>query len=335
MQIDRRIAFPLIGLAAITLFGALGYVLIEGWSPVDALYMSVITISTVGFGEVESLSPAGRIFTIVLIVFGVGAVFYLISILAEGFLEGQFRQIFQRSAMQRTIARLEGHVIVCGYGRLGRVVVEEITQAGKAVVVIDEDPGLEAELDASGHPFVLGSAASDDILEAAHITSASALVVATSSEADGVFITLAARELNPKVRVYARGESEAGVRRLQRAGADQVTSPFQMGGARVAASILRPSVVDFLELSTERHDQSIDLEEIRVESGSELVGRSVGEVEARFGEVRIVALKDSSGQLTFVSGAGGEIASGGHIVLVGQRSALEELARAASGQKAS
>lgn len=335
MQIDRRIAFPLVGLAAITLFGAMGYVLIEGWSLVDALYMSVITVSTVGFGEVQALSPAGRIFTVVLIIFGVGAVFYLISILAEGFLEGQFRQIFQRSAMQRTIARLEGHVIVCGYGRLGRVVVEEITQAGKAVVVIDEDPGLEAELGASGHPFVLGSAASDDILVAAHITSAAALVVATSSEADGVFITLAARELNPGLRVYARGESEAGVRRLQRAGADQVTSPFQMGGARVAASILRPSVVDFLELSTERHDQSIDLEEIRVESGCELVGRSVGDIEARFGEVRIVALKDPSGQLAFVSGPGGEIEAGGHIVLVGQRSALEKLARAASGQKAS
>ncbi len=330
MRPDRRIFGPLVGLAVITLFGAVGYVVLEGWSFIDALYMSVITVSTVGFGEVQELSGPGRIFTILLILGGVGAVFYLVSIVAEGLLEGQYRKIFQRSAMQRAIEKLEGHVIVCGFGRLGRVVVEEITRAGKAVVVIDQDTRLEAELDASGTPFVIGSAASDEVLEAAHIGTASALVVATSSEADGVFITLAARELKPGIRVYARGESEAGVRRLQRAGAHQVTSPFQMGGARVAASILRPSVVDFLELSTERHDQSIDLEEIRVDAGSALVGQRVQDIEAELKDVRIVAMKDEAGVLDFISGDGAVIGAGVHIVLVGQRRSLDRLARSAT-----
>lgn len=328
---QQKIALPLVGLLAITLFGAAGFVLLENWSWLDALYMSVITVSTVGFGEVEELSGPGRAFTILLIVGGVATVLYLGSVLAEGFLEGQFRRIFLRSAMQRAIEKLRGHVIVCGYGRLGRVVVEEIRRAGKAAVVIDEDQSLEGELDAAGIPFVIGSAASDDILVAAHIATASALVVATSSEADGVFITLAAKELNPAVRVHARGESEPGVRRLQRAGADQVTSPFLMGGTRVAASILRPSVVDFLELSTEKPDQSIELEEIRVAEGSDLVGRAVKEVEAELKDLHIVATKTENRGVELVSSDGvTAIAAGEHLIVVGQSKALHELARLAS-----
>lgn len=327
----RRIALPLIALFAITLFGAGGFVVLEGWSWLDALYMSVITVSTVGFGEVEELSGPGRLFTIFLIVGGVGAVLYLVTILAEGFLEGQFRRIFHRSAMQRAIEKLRGHVIVCGFGRLGRVVVEEIRRAGKEVVVVDEDASLENQLDELGIPFVIGSAASDEILLAAHIGTASSLVVATSSEADGVFITLAAKELNPSVRVHARGESEPGVRRLQRAGADQVTSPFLMGGTRVAAAILRPSVVDFLELSTETPDQSIELEEIRIADGSPLVGRSVSEVEAELKDLHIVATKTEERGVALLPAAGvTTINAGEHLIVVGQSDALRSLARSAA-----
>ncbi len=330
MRVERRIVVPLVGLLAITLFGTAGYVVLEGWTWGDALYMSVITVSTVGFGEVQELSGPGRLFTIFLIIGGVGAALYLLSILAEGVLEGQFRRIFQRSAMQRAIGKLHGHVIVCGYGRFGRVVVDEIHRTGRPLVVIDEDASLEPELDQAGIPFVIGSAASDDVLESAHISTATALVVATSSEADGVFITLAAREMNPGIRVHARGESVAGVRRLQRAGADQVTSPFQMGGTRIAAAILRPSVVDFLELSTERHDQSIDLEEVRVADGSSLVGRAVADVEAEFKDVRVVAVKSDDGALDLVPGEGGVIRADEHLILVGRRSALDRFAQSAS-----
>lgn len=330
MSVDRRIAVPLVGLLVITLFGALGYMVLEDWSWIDSLYMSVITVSTVGFGEVRDLSGPGRLFTIVLIVGGVGAALYLLSMLAEGVLAGQFRRIFQRSAMQRAIEKLSGHVIVCGYGRFGRVVVDEIRSAGKDVVVIEQNPALESELDKAGLSFVIGSASSDEVLAAAHIGTAADIVVATSSEADGVFITLAARELSPKIRVHARGESEPGVRRLQRAGADQVTSPFQMGGNRVAAAILRPSVVDFLELSTQRRDESIDLEEIRVDEGSSLVGRLVGEVEAEVKDVRIVAIKNDERGIGLVPSEEAVIEAGEHLILVGQRDTLARLARAAS-----
>ena len=331
-RLGDRVFIPVLGLLLITIAGAAGFVLLEGWSWIDALYMSVITVSTVGFGEVQELSPAGRLFTVLLIVGGVGAVLYLVSILAEGVVEGQFRRIFQRSAMQRAIEKLQGHVIVCGYGRFGQVVTEEIRDAGREVVVIDENSAREAELDQAGMPFLIGSASSDEVLLRAHVTEAEALVVATSSEADGVFITLAARELNPGIRVYARGESEPGVRRLERAGADRVVSPFQMGGSRLAASILRPSVVDFLELSAARDEDSIDLEEIRVAPGSSLVGRRVEDVEAEMEQVRIVAVKGEGRRLELASRDGGGIEQGQHLVVVGNRAALDRFARAAGAR---
>lgn len=329
MKLDDRLFVPLVGLLLITLVGAAGFVALEGWSWIDALYMSVITVSTVGFGEVRELSREGRLFTIFLIAGGVGSALYLVSILAEGVVEGQFRRIFQRSAMQRAIEKLQGHIIVCGFGRFGQVVTDEIRDAGRAVVVIDQDPAMESVLDRAGIPFLIGSASVDEVLVRAHIKTAEALVVATSSEADGVFITLAARELNPGIRVYARGQSDPGVRRLRRAGADRVVSPFQMGGSRLAASILRPSVVDFLELSSDRDELSIDLEEIRVADGSALVGRRVADVEAEMKQLRIVAVKLDGHPLELVPSEGATIEAGHHLVLVGARAALARLSKQA------
>jgi voltage-gated potassium channel len=326
MQVDRRLIYAFLGLLAITLFGTVGYVVVEGWSWLDSLYMAVTTVSTVGFGEVHELSPRGRVFTMVLILGGVGAVFYLLSVLAEGVLEGHLRRLFMRSAMQKAIDKLEGHVIVCGYGRFGRVVVEEISRAKAPIVVVDQDPALEPELGASGLNFVIGSGSSDEVLQHAHVGSASAIVVATASEAESVFITLAARELNPSIRVYARGESEAGVRRLIRAGAHQVASPFQMGGLRVAAAIRRPAVVDFLELSSPRREESIDLEEIRIAPDSSLAGQSLAEVEAGLGRLRIVAIKRDGQSLRLVPQLDARIGPGDHLVVAGHHDALDRLA---------
>ncbi|MBM4267767.1 MAG: potassium channel protein [Deltaproteobacteria bacterium] len=325
MPVDRRLIFACLGLLAITVFGTLGYVLVEGWPWFDALFMTVTTVSTVGFGETHPLSPGGRLFTILLIGSGVGAVFYLLSVLAEGLLEGHLRRLLARTAMQRAIDKLKGHVIVCGWGRFGRVVVEEVRRGGAEVVIIDQDPDLEAELSATGLGFVIGSASSDEVLERAHVGTATAIVVATASEAESVFITLAARELNPKIRVYARGESEAGVRRLIRAGAHQVASPFLMGGLRVAAAVRRPAVVDFLELSSSRREESIDLEEVLISPGSALAGRRLSEIEVEVGRLRIVAVKRSE-SLRLVPTLDTQIAAGDHIVVAGQHEGLDRLA---------
>ncbi len=247
MSAGRRFLLAVVGIAALTVLGALGFMLIEGMSVIDAVYMAVITISTVGFGEVKPLSPVGRLFTIGLIVTGVGTAFYLLVTAAELVIEGRLREFLEKTAMDRKIHQLEGHVIICGFGRFGRVVAEELTRNNVPVAVIDSDAGKEAELSRLGMLYVIGSALEDEVLERAAIRTARAIVVATASDADNVYITLSAREKNPGIQIHARGESEPGLRRLRLAGADRVISAYQWGGMRIAASIVRPSVVDFLE----------------------------------------------------------------------------------------
>jgi voltage-gated potassium channel len=325
-----RIAYGLAALAVIVAFGTAGYVAIEGWPALDALYMTVITVATVGYREVHPLSRAGVVFTMLLIGVGVGGALYLLTQLAEFVVDGRLRADLRRRRMERGIGKLTGHIVVCGYGRFGRVVAEELRRARETVVVIDLDPAREAELASAEIPHVIGTAASDETLALAGVARARAVVVATSSDADNVFITLAARELNPAVQIYARGESDAAARRLERAGACSVTSPFRIGGQRVAASILRPSVVDFLEIGRPRQGGEIDLEEVRVGAGSTLVGKSVSELEDAALGVRVVALKRAGEAILLAPDASATVGAGDHVVVIGARSPLLRLAESAA-----
>jgi len=325
----KRAFVALCSLAGATLFGALGYRLIEGWSWLDSLYMSVLAISTVGFREVAPLSSNGKLFTIALIGLGVGVVLYFLSVLVELVVEGRLRDTLRKDLMARNMERKKNHVIVAGFGRFGRVVVGDLLQAGRSVVVVDPDASLDAELAAIGIPHIVGTASNDDALHHAGIDGAAAIVAATPSEAENVFITLAARELNPHISIHARGESESAARRLRRAGADSVTAPFQMGGSRIATSILRPSVVDFLEILSPQTGPEIDLEEIRVEKGSELLGASVQGVERSSGNCRVVAMKPRDASMRIVPEAEATIGEGDLLVVIGEREALLKLARRA------
>jgi voltage-gated potassium channel len=250
---------------------------------------------------------------------------YLISVAAQLVFEGRLREFFQRSAMQRRIDGLDRHIVVCGFGRFGRVVTEELLAAGESVVVVERDPALTAELEALGVPFLIGPA-SDEQLERAGLARARALVAATGSDAENVFITLAARELSPELEIHARGETEAAARRLQRAGASRVTALFRTAGQRAAASLLQPNVVDFLEISRPRQGEPVDLEEIRVCAGSGLVGRTLAEVEAGCAGVRVIALKRREGSIRVAPEAGARIDADDHLVLIGERERLVELA---------
>jgi voltage-gated potassium channel len=326
---DRRLVTPLIGLGLVTAGGTVGFRLIENHSWIDALYMSVITLSTVGLGEVEPLSPAGRLFAVGFIIVGVGFALYAISVEAEALVEGGLTNLFERRGMMRSIERMSGHTIVCGYGKFGRIVSEELQRAGTQIVMIEVDSTREAELTEAKLAFILGTAAQDDVLERAGIKQADVIVVATSSESENVFITLAARELNPQIRIHARAESESGIRRLRRAGADQVVSPHQMGGLRTAASILRPTVVDFLEISRPNLGDEVDLEEIRIDTGSEIVDREVRELEAETSALRIVALKRHGAAIQLVPDPAYRVEAGDHLVVIGKRPQLNELANRA------
>lgn len=322
----RRFVIAVAGLVILTAAGTLGYIAIERMSLLEALYMTVITLSTVGFGEVKPLSAAGRVFTMGLIVVGVGTVFYLLATAAEIIIEGRLREYLGATAMHRRIHNLQGHVIICGFGRFGRVVAEELLRNQVPMVVIDADPDKEEELARLGIMHLLGDAMKDDVLEDAGIRAARAIVVATANDADNVYITLSAREKNPSITIHARGESEAGIRRLQLAGATQVISAYQRGGMRVASTILRPSVVDFLELSAPGRGDEVDLEQIRVAPASPLAGKAVEALERETRKLRIVALKCGSDPITLIPDPATVIHSGDLLVVIGDRSSLKRLA---------
>jgi voltage-gated potassium channel len=224
-----RVVRAVLGLLAISAFGTFGYMAVEELPFLDALYMTVITIATVGYGEVAPLHTEGRIFTIVLIVAAASTAAYMFTQIAQVLIENSLRDVLTRRAMHKKVAELANHVIICGFGRMGHVVAEEVSRNGVDLVIVENDPAREPALVESGYPYILGSAASDEVLLRAGLQRARAIVVATASDPDNVFITLSARELNPSVRIHARGESDTALRRLEQAGAHQAISAYHMG----------------------------------------------------------------------------------------------------------
>ncbi len=332
----RRLLMAALGLVVLTTGGTVGYMVIEEMPLLDAAYMTVTTLSTVGYGEVHPLSPDGRIFTMVLIALGVGNAGYLLGSIASLVVEGQLRNVLRGNAMQRRIDALNDHVIVCGFGRFGRVVATELSANHTAVVVVDADPQKEIELRRTDFAYVIGDALTDDVLEQAGIRRARALVAATASDPNNVFLTLSARERNPAIRVHARGESDGGLRHLRLAGADQVISAYQSGGIRVATAILRPSVVDFLEVSLPGRGDEVALEEVRVGVGSELTARSLRAIEADSPRLRVVAWKRGGDTpLRLIPDPETTVEGGDLLVVVGERPALDLLARRALGRDTS
>jgi voltage-gated potassium channel len=331
--LPRRFLVPLAALIALTTLGTAAYVVLEGLSLVDALYLTTVTISTVGYGDIVPKTPAGKLLTVTLIFLGVGVALYWLGTLAELLVEGKLRELLGRNAMQRELSKFHGHVIVCGYGRFGRAVVEELTRGRARCVILDSNPALRDDLEAEGVPYLIGSALSEDVLESARLAHAKAIVLAIPSDSDNVFITLSARERNPAIRVHARAESEAGARRLRLAGADQVISAYQSGGSRIAAAIVRPAVVDFLEISTLGHDERVALEEIRVGSRSAIVGRPLGAIEHDHPRVRIIALKRADEAMSITPDPKNRVADGDFLVVVGERAGLDDLAQLAQGQE--
>jgi voltage-gated potassium channel len=320
-------AIAIAGIALITGLGTVGYAVIERMSFLDSLYMTIITISTVGYGEVKPLDDQGRIFTIMLIVLGVGTAFYLFATMTEIIIEGQLRDYLGVRGMIRKIHSLKNHVIVCGYGRFGRAVAEELTRHKVPMVIIDVRAEAAEELDRLDIPYLIGDAMHDEVLDDAGIRSARAIVAATASDADNVYITLAAREKNPAISIHARGEGEVGLRRLKLAGANQVISAYQYGGYRVATTIVRPSVVDFIELFASGRGEEVDLEEIQIPADSKMVGKTVVEIEDTLGKLRIVALKRGDDPIRIIPRANTQVHAGDLIVVIGERAGLERLVK--------
>jgi voltage-gated potassium channel len=332
MKTGRRFVVAAAIILLLTLGGTLGYAALEHMSWLDALYMTVITISTVGFREVRPLDSAGKLFTIALIFTGVGAALYVFASITELIVEGQIRELLGRAAMIRKMHHLHGHVIVCGYGRFGRVVVDELLREKKTVVVIDINEQLAADLKARGILYVIGSAIDEEVLESAGIRTAQDIVAATASDPDNVFISLSAREMNPQIRIHARSESDIGLRHLQLAGADMALSSYHYSAMRIANSIARPSVMDFLTLvSPANRSEEVSLEEIRIDAGSPLIGKALTEIEQAVPRLRVVALKRGGEPLAILPNSSATVAASDLLIAIGIRTSLDRIAEMATG----
>jgi voltage-gated potassium channel len=266
---------------AIIVVGTVGYTLIEGWSLLDSLFMTVTTIFTVGFGEVHPLSRAGEIFTLLLIIGGVGTILYGIGRMVEFVIGGQLTGMFRRRAVRRQVDKLEGHFIVCGYGRVGEAVARHFAAHGAPFVIVDSETESVARAETDGFLAVAGDATADEVLQSVGIDRAKGLVAALGSDAGNIFLTLSARVLNPKLLIVARAGSDDIVSKLERAGADSVVTPYGLGGKRMATLMLKPLVSDYLEVVTGGGELEFRVEELELTGECCAIGRSIGDLEVR------------------------------------------------------
>jgi voltage-gated potassium channel len=307
----------------IIIVGTAGYMIIEGWSLLDSAYMTVITMSTVGFREVHGLSAAGRIFTIFLIIGGTGTMAYTAFTLVRYLLEGQLTNILGRRRMKEKISNLKGHVVLCGYGKVGKEVAHIFSDEGTQFVVIESDEKASAKATGDGYLCLNMNATSDEALKEAGIMTARALVAALGSDADNLYITLSAKSLRPDIFVVARVDNEESESKLKRAGADRTVSPYGIGGRRLAMLTLKPLVVDFVDTTMNRQGHELTLEAMEVMSGSLMEGITVKEGMKHAGGAHILAIRKKSGRLVTNPTTETILEAGDELVVMGTREQLK------------
>jgi voltage-gated potassium channel len=328
----RHLRFSIAALITVIAFGTLGYAMIEDWQAFDALYMTIITLATVGFREVHELSPEGKVFTIVLIISGTGIIAYTLSSLIQFTLEGQLRKILGRKKLESRIGKLRDHYIICGYGRIGHLICREFQSRPTPFVIVEQNPNHIERLEREGYMYVEGDATDDETLQAAGIEHAKGLITAVTSDTDNVYITLTARGLNPKLFILARAGEEGAEKKLMRAGASKVISPYTIGASRMAQAILRPSVVDFIELATASEHLALQIEEIRIAADSVLAGKNLinSGIRQSMGII-IVGIKESDGKMTFNPPPEKNIEPNSVLIILGERPAISKLEKIARG----
>lgn len=323
----------MIALALFTAFGTVGYHFIEHWSWFDSLYMAVITFSTVGYAEVHPLTHQGRIFTIFVIVFGVGLVYFAIGTLTAILLEFELDKVFGRRRMERELDRISGHYIICGAGRVGRSTAREF-ERNKVAFVIIEAKEAKAEDKTDSWLTLVGDATQEKVLRAAHIERAKGIVAATTTDATNIYIVLTAKSLNPKLKIIARASEEAAEQHLRTAGADVVISPYGFAGHRIAQSFLRPNVVDFLDIAVSRHaHEELVIEEVRVTDGSRIAGKTIGTsyIHRDMG-IMVLAIRRQDGQPRFNPTADETIMPGDNLIVMGEAAKMSQLESVASAK---
>jgi voltage-gated potassium channel len=312
--------------------GTIGFHFIEGWPYFKAFYFTVITLTTVGYGDVVPVTQAGQSFTIGLLLVGVFSIFYAAAAIIRAVVSGEVRAALEKQYMERSLAELKNHLIVCGFGRMGRLVCKEFAAQHLDFVVIERSPDLLENFKMPHGIALHGDATSDEVLKHAGAERARALVTVLASDADNLYITMSARLLNDKLFIVARAEGELSEQKLLRAGANRVVSPYAIGGSRVAQAVLRPAVVDFIDLATRTEHLELQIEETQLSAGSRLVGVTIKESRLREElDVIVVAIKKPAGKMIYSPTSDTRLEAGDILIALGPRQSLDRLEELATG----
>ncbi len=328
----RGLGLAVLLFMTVAIAGTLGYIVIEGWPVWDAFYMTMISVTTVGYREVHDMSTVGQAWTILVTLTGVATLFYTASLVMAEVVEGELYQRFENRRFTRMIDQLSGHFILCGYGRIGQVIAEEFSRQRIPYVVIDRNTERVHEVIAAGGTAVAADASREDVLRRVGIDRARGLIAAVGTDAENVYTVLTARVLRPDLYIIARIESADAEPKLMRAGANRVLSPYQLGGVQMAATALRPAVVDFMRLATSSERLDLAAEQVEVAASTRLVGRSIKDANLRqeFGVI-VVAIERKAGNMEFNPSPETIIAAGDQLVVLGHPDQLKALEAAATG----
>ncbi|MFH0932758.1 MAG: potassium channel protein [Nitrospirota bacterium] len=330
-KLKRRLILALALIGFVVSFGTIGYIVIEGWSFLDSLYMTVTTLTTVGYKEVKELSSVGRWFTIILIIGGVGTMLYALSTGAKFIIEGEIQELVGRRRLEKKIKELKDHYIICGYGRMGRIIARELKSERVKFIVIEKNPIVHEKEEAF---VIIGDATEDELLKEVGIERAKGLMSVLPTDAENLYVVLSAKGLNPNLFIVARAGEEGSEQKLIRAGADRVISPYHIGGLRIAHTVLKPAVVDFIELATKSGNIDLQMEEIPIPESSGITGLSLDQcgIGRELGVI-IVAIKKPTGEMKFNPTFRTLIEPGDTLIALGEVSKLKELEEMVAAQK--
>lgn len=322
-----RLTLALFAFLMILAFGTIGYHAVEGMGLFESFYMTLITVSTVGFSEIKQFSQAGRVITIIVIITGIGAGTYILGQITKAFVEGELRTILGRRKLEKNIRKLKNHWIICGFGRIGKIICDELAAEGIKFVVIEQDSAKTVDLD-ERYLYLNLDATSEEALQEAGIMNAKGIVTAVYSDADNVFITLTAKGLRPDIFVLSRASEPANEGKLLRAGASRVMSPYQIGGSRMAQVLKRPTVMDFIDSTMMKSEFGLSMEEAVIGESSGLAGKTLLENNMRrdFGVI-IVAIKKPSNEMIFNPVPTDKLEAGDVIVVIGKNDELKRLSK--------
>ena len=326
MMDSKKLRYSLLMLIGIIALGTCGYYFVEHMPLFEAFYMTIITLSTVGFSEVMPLSQTGRSITVIIIILGISVGAYTIGMLVRALVEGELVKIFGRRKVQKQISGLKNHFIICGFGRIGRIVCSELDNDKFDFVIIEQDPSVIEQIEARKYLYLDMDATSEEALMQAGIMEAKGIVTAVNSDANNVFITMTAKSLRPDVFVLARASEEQNEAKLFRAGATRVVSPYLIGGRRIAQMLKKPTVVDFVDIAMMGSHLGLMIEEATIGDNSSLIGKNLIDSHLRkdYGVI-IVAIKKISGDMVFNPMPSEKLEAGDVIVVLGKKEDLKRM----------